>query len=259
MNKLNTKNWQVPEYKKIIFFPKRNKYSLFIPVINEGGRIQKELKELKKYSKSIDIIICDGGSSDGSINEKFLKSVGVRTFLLGPVGQARQYRFGFDFALKEGYLGIVTIDGNNKDDVSALPNFIRALDQGFDYIQSSRFIKGGKHKNTPTDRVFFNRFLISPILSLAAGHWYSDTPNAFRAYSRKYLLHPKVKPFRDLFKRYEMLWYLTIRANQLGLKSKEIPVSRSYPKDHIPTKIAGWKKVSDLINIFKVALGFYNP
>ena len=252
-------NKQVPNYKTQEFFPKKNKYCLVIPVINEGERIQKELADLKPYSKQIDIVLADGGSTDGSVKPSFVKKMGVRTLITSPMGQARQYRCAFDFALKQGYEGIITIDGNHKDDVSALPKFIQALDEGYDYVQSSRFIKGGKHKNTPTDRVAFNRYLISPVLSLAAKKWYSDTPNAFRAYSAKYLLHPQVKPFRDIFERYEMLWYLTIRCNQLGLKSKEVPVSRGYPKDHVPTKIVGWKRVNDMLNLCKIVLGFYNP
>lgn len=250
---------QVPNYQKKEFFAKRNKYCLVIPVINEGERIQNELKDLKPYSKQIDIILADGGSTDGSVKSSFVKKMGVRSLIASPMGQARQYRCAFDYTLKQGYEGIITIDGNHKDDVTVLPKFIKTLDDGYDYIQSSRFISGGKHKNTPQDRILFNRYLISPVLSLAARKWYSDTPNAFRAYSRKYLLHPQVQPFRDIFQRYEMLWYLTIRANQLGLKSKEVAVSRSYPKDNLPTKIVGTQRISDMINVFKIALGLYNP
>lgn len=237
----------------------KKKYCLIIPVINEGERIQKELRQLKKFTKLIDIIIVDGGSDDDSVNPDFLKKVGIFKKIESPLGQSIQYQKGFTWALKQGYKGIITIDGNNKDDVSKLPNFIKALDEGYDYVQASRFIKGGKHINTPKKRIFFNRFVISPLLSLAAGYWYTDTPNAFRGYSRKYLEHPGVKPFRKIFKRYDLLFYLTTRANRLGLKTKEIPSKRIYPKDHIPTKIIGWKKILDMWNIFRISLGLYNP
>lgn len=236
-----------------------NKYVIIIPVINEGKRIQKELWQLKKFTNIVDIAVVDGGSTDNSVNDNFLKKVGVIKKMQSPLGQSIQYQKGFFWALKKGYKGIITIDGNNKDDVSKVPNFIKALDEGFDYIQGSRFIKGGKHVNTPKERIFLNRFIISPLLNLAAGYWYTDTPNAFRAYSKKYLESPKVKPFRKIFKRYELLFYLTTRAKRLGLKTKEIPVTRRYPKNHVPTKIAGWKKFLDMWNILKISLGFYNP
>ncbi|QQG47077.1 MAG: glycosyltransferase family 2 protein [Candidatus Woesebacteria bacterium] len=257
--KLDPKSWQVPEYKINEFFKKRNKYSLITPVLNEGKRIKDQLQKMKKYSKMVDIILVDGGSTDGSTNKTFLKRQGLRAVINTPRGQSVQMRAGLAWALKQKYEGIITIDGNNKDDVSAIPLFIKALDEGCDYAQASRFLKGGKHKNTPSDRIFFNRFVISPVLSLAAGKWYTDTPLAFRAYSKDYLLHPGVKPFRDIFQRYELLFYMTTRANRLGLKSKEIPTTRNYPKGEVPTKIVGWKKINDLLNIFKIVLGFYNP
>lgn len=250
---------QIPTYEVFEFHPKKTKYCIGIPVINEGDKIKKQLYQMKRYAKLADILIFDGGTTDNSTNEGFLKKQGVRAKLVGPMGQSRQLRFGLSWALSQGYEGIVTMDGNGKDDISSVPDFLRTLDEGFDFVQGSRFIKGGHHKNTPTGRVFFNRFVISPLLSFAAHYLYTDTPNAFRAYSRKYLLHPQVKPFRDIFQRYELLFYLSTRANPLGLKTKEIPVTRDYPKGKVPTKIIGWKRVGDMINIFKITIGLYNP
>lgn len=245
--------------EKSIFFKKKNKYCLIIPVVNENLRIKKQLTKLKRYSDIIDIIIADGNSTDGSTNKSFLNKQKVRALLVGPKGQSIQLRYSIKWALEEGYEAIVTMDGNGKDDVSRITRFIKKLDEGYDYIQGSRFIKGGRHIYTPKDRIFFNRFIISPLLSLSAGKWYTDTPLAFRGYSKKYLTHPKVKPFRKIFNRYELLFYLTIRANRLGLKSVEVPCVRKYPKGKVPTKIVGWKKVIDIIHIFMIALGFYNP
>lgn len=241
------------------FFKKKNKYCIIVPVINEGDRIQKQLTRMRKYSKQIDIIIADGGSTDGSLRKTFLRQQKVRALLVGPKGQSNQLKFSFKWALKQGYEAIMTIDGNGKDNVNRIPRFIKKLDQGYDYVQGSRFIKGGSHKNTPKDRIFFNRCVISPLLSISAGKWYTDTPLAFRGYSKKYLTHPDVQPFRDIFVRYELLFYLTIRANKLGLKSIEVPCQRNYPNKEVPTKIVGWKKISDMLHIFQIALGFYNP
>lgn len=259
MKKLDQKKWQVPDYKRQEFFKKRTKYALLIPVLNEGERIQNQLKKMKKYSRLIDVTIIDGGSVDRSVNTAFLKKVGTRALLTTVRGQSVQVRAGLAWSLKQGYEGVITIDGNNKDDVSSIPKFIRALNEGYDYVQASRFMRGGHHKNTPLQRIFFNRLVISPVLSLAAGKWYTDTPLAFRGYSKKYLLHKEVLPFRHVFQRYELLFYMVIRANRLGLRSKEIPTTRVYPKNEVPTKIVGWRKITDLINIFKVALGFYTP
>src|SRR3989344_1505264 len=150
--------------------------------------------------------------------------------------------------------------GNNKDGVEAVPSFIKNLDRGFDYTQGSRFIKGGKAVNTPFIRWFAVRFIGSPLLSFGAKRWYTDITNGFRGYSKKYLLHPSVKPFRNVFVGYELNMYLTVRANQLGLKTEETPVARVYPPGKVPTKISFFKGNSTFLwVIIKTAFSVYSP
>lgn len=168
---------------------------------------------------------------------------------------------GFWWALNRGYKGIITIDGNNKDSIEDVPNFINKLEDGFDFIQGSRFIKGGKAVNTPLLRYLSVVCLHAPVISLTARHRFTDTTNAFRGYSKKYLTHPKVQPFRDEFVTYELLAYLSTRASQIGLKVCEIPVVRAYPqKGKTPTKISFFKGNASLLAIlFKNLFGAYNP
>lgn len=257
-----SKDCEVPNFKKYEFHKKKTPFCLCIPVVNEGNEIKRQLIKLKPYSRLIDIIIADGGSTDKSVNRNFLKKNKIRTLLIltGWGKQSTQLRMAFAYALKEGYKGIVQIDGNNKDGVNAIPNFIKELDRGFDYLQGSRFIKGGHFANTPFLRYLSIRFLASPILSLGAKFWYTDVTNGFRGYSRKYLLHPQVKPFRANFISYELNMYLTVRANQIRLKTKELPVTRIYTKGKVHTKISFFKgNINFLLSQIKAALGFYNP
>ncbi|MEA1650308.1 hypothetical protein UAJ10_14960 [Nitrospirillum sp. BR 11164] len=101
----------------------------------------------------------------------------------------------------------------------------------------------------------------APLLSIAGRHWFTDTTNGFRAYSKRYLSDPRVAPFRDVFSRYELLFYLTARAGQLGYRVCEIPVRRSYPVgEPTPTKINGFKgKLSIFKELFHAASGRFNP
>lgn len=256
------KNWQLPEFSIKEFKTKKTKYCLCIPVINEGQRIRKQLTKLKKYSKLIDILILDGGSADGSLEKGFLRKNGISLLLvkLSPGRQSTQLRMGLAYALEQGYEGIITMDGNGKDGVDAIPDFIKKLNEGFDYIQGSRFAPGGEAINTPLIRWLGIRFLISPILSFSSRFWFTDITNGFRAYSKHLLLHPQVKPFRNIFIKYELLFYLPVRASQLKMKVIEIPTVRKYPKDMIPTKITGfWAHTDFLLTVFKCAFNFYNP
>ncbi len=253
----------VPIFDTTEFKSKQSKYCLCIPIINEGVRFLDQLKKIVPYMDRVDVIICDGGSTDGSTDKALLSNLGVKTLLVKTSSGklSAQLRMGYWYALEQGYEGVITVDGNGKDNADAIPLFIEALDDGYDYVQGSRYIKGGKAINTPKRRHYANKYFHAPVLSLAAGFHYTDTTNGYRAYSKKYLQDERVKPFRSIFDTYELLAYMTVRANQIGLKTKEVPVTRSYPATgKVPTKISLIKGNSNLLKILaQAATGRFNP
>lgn len=255
----------VPKFKAMEYAEKTKEYVLLIPIINEGDRIHKELQRAKdnQVSSYVDIVICDGGSTDGSIEEKKLRELEVNTLLVKQDSgkQGAQLRMGIWWALQRGYKGVITVDGNNKDSIEDVPRFIRKLQEGYDFIQGSRFVKGGKAINTPWVRHISVKLIHAPIISLTAKHRFTDTTNAYRAYSAKYLKDSRVQPLRDVFMTYELLAYLSVRASQIGMRVCEIPVTRAYPKKgKTPTKISFLKGNSELMKILlKNARGDYNP
>lgn len=261
----SARGWAVPAFRTDTLSERRTPYVTVIPVINEGQRIQRQLRQMQALGlhNASDIVVLDGGSTDGSLELDFLRSVGVRALLTktGPGKLSAQLRCGYAWALDEGYQGIVTIDGNGKDGVESLPNFLAALDRGYGYVQASRFIPGGHAENTPWLRTLAIRLIHAPVLSLAARQWLTDTTQGYRAYSRDYLLDPRVQPFRDVFVRYELLAYLTVRASQLGYRVTELPTSRVYPRDEaIPTKISGLSPLIDLLAVLgRTLAGAYHP
>lgn len=255
----------VPYFEEFEFSEKKKDYAVLIPIINEGNRIHKELYRGKKHrvSEYADIVICDGGSSDGCTDEVKLKRLGVNTLLVKRDGgkQGAQIRMGFWWALQRGYKGIITIDGNNKDSIEDVPKFIEKLKEGYGFVQGSRFIKGGRSVNTPFIRLVSVKLLHVPIISLTAGHRFTDTTNGYRAYSAEYLLDERVRPLRDIFVSYELLAYLSVRGPQLGFPVCEIPVTRAYPKKgRTPTKISFFKGNMELLKILlKNLFGVYKP
>ncbi len=255
----------VPKYECFEYEPRTKDYVVLIPIINEGERIIKELKRgyAHKIYEKADIVICDGGSTDGCTEESRLKKLHVNTLLVkqDTGRQGAQFRMGISWALERQYKGIITIDGNNKDSIENVPDFVRKLEEGYDFVQGSRFVKGGKAINTPISRLIALRLLHAPVISLTAHHRFTDTTNAYRAYSAKYLSDSRVLPLRDIFKTYELLAYLSVRASQLGMKVCEIPVTRSYPaKGKVPTKISFFKGNWELLKILGNNMrGKYNP
>ena len=255
----------VPAFTASEYDEKNHDYVVLIPIINEGERIHHELQRARDHhiSNAADIVLCDGGSTDGSTEETILKQLEVNTLLVkqDTGKQGAQLRMGIWWALQRGYKGIITIDGNDKDSIEDVPSFIAKLEEGYDLVQGSRFIPGGKAVNTPLIRNISVRLIHAPIISLTAHHHFTDTTNAFRGYSAKYLKDERVQPLRDIFMTYELLAYLSVRATQIGMKAIEIPVTRAYPKaGKTPTKISFFKGNSNLMKVLiRNMFGAYKP
>lgn len=256
-------NWEVPAYTADVFAPRRARYAVCLFVINEGERVRAQLRKMAALPSGCDIVIGDGGSKDGSLDAAFLSDCGVRALLTktGPGKLSAQMRMALSWCLQEGYEGVVVVDGNDKDDTAAVPLFTAKLDEGYDHVQGSRYVPGGLAVNTPWMRHWGVALLHAPLISLAAGWRYTDTTNGFRAYSRRFLLDPRVQPFRDVFTGYELHYYLAIRAARLGLPVCEVPVTRAYPAEGgIPTKITGWRgNVMILKVLARACLHQFNP
>lgn len=253
----------VPQHERHVFAPRRNRYCVAVFVINEGDRVRAQLAAMAPLADAIDIVVADGGSTDGSLAPESLGGFRLRALLVkrGPGRLSAQMRMAIAFMLDEGYDGMVVIDGNGKDDLDAMQRMIAALDAGFDHIQGSRYIAGGRGINTPLSRTLAVNLIHAPLISLAAGTRYTDTTNGFRAYSRRLLEDPRVAPLRDVFVGYELHYYLAIRAARLGFRVLETPVTRRYPPTgKTPTKISPIRgNLAVLRTLGAAVLGRFNP
>ena len=253
----------VPAYSATHLRDPERDFALVIPVINENGRLTRQLDRIKKCAPEVDVIIADGGSTDGSTNPEPLLEVGVTTLLTktGPGKLSAQLRMAIHHCLSLSYRAVITMDGNGKDGVEGIATIAAALRDGYDFVQGSRFIPGGHAINTPRDRYLAIRLIHAPVTSLGARHWYTDTTNGFRGHSRRLLEDPRVAPLRDEFDTYELLAYLPIRAARLGYQITEVPVTRAYPRDEsTPTKIRGISAHTRMLRILTNATtGSYNP
>lgn len=256
------RGWAVPDFTLSEWGAQLSPFALCVFVLNESERIRAQLERMQSLTSQIDIIIADGASSDGAVAPEVLVRRGVRALLTkrGPGRLSAQMRMALAYALERGYEGVVVMDGNNKDDPAAVPAFVQLLTAGYDHVQGSRYVRGGKAINTPWPRHLAVKYVHAPLLSLAAGFRYTDTTNGFRAYSRRLLLDERVAPFRDVFDGYELHYYLAIRAVQLGFHVCETPVTRAYPAGKIPTKIRGLRgNLSVLRTLWRACRHRYDP
>lgn len=255
----------VPEHIVERWTGRTRDYAVVIPVINEGDRIGRLLARMTvlKIADLADIIIVDGGSTDGSLSADRLDAHRVAGLIrkTGPGRLSAQLLCAYAFVLEQGYAGAVTIDGNDKDDPDAIPAFVQALEGGYDFVQASRYVPGGVGENTPWARDLAIRLIHAPALSLASGFRWTDTTQGFRAYSRRLLDDPRMAIFRPEFRDYELLAYLNYRAPRLGFRCIESPTARRYPKgEKAPTKIQPFRGEIDLLRtLVDVCRGRFNP
>jgi glycosyltransferase involved in cell wall biosynthesis len=254
----------VPAYDIARWQGRRSSACVVIPVINEGARIGRLLDRMAAIgiAEQADIVIVDGGSTDGSLDGQRLDAAGVAALLVktGPGRLSAQLRCAYDFALRQGYDQFVTIDGNDKDDPDPIPAFIAALRAGTDFVQASRFLPGGIEENTPWKRRLAVRLVHAPILSIASRFRWTDTTQGFRGYSRRMLADPRLAIFRPVFLDYELLAYLNYRAPRLGFHCLEMATARRYPKgEAVPTKISLGGELRLLGVLLAAATGRFDP
>ena len=130
----------IPAFECTEFTSRQKDYVVLIPVINEGNRILNELNRAKQanISSYADIVICDGSSTDGSMEHEKLVALNVNTLLVKKSAgkQGAQLRMGIWWALQRGYKGVITIDGNDKDSIEDVPRFIEKIESIIDVFFS---------------------------------------------------------------------------------------------------------------------------
>ncbi len=253
----------MPTHDTHNFHERRTDVVLLIGVLNEGMQFTNQLQNLQAYRDCVDICIIDGGSTDGATTLEAL-APNSRTLLINTDpqrGLSVQYRIGLAYAIEQGYSAVIMMDGNGKDGTDAIPRFIGALKNGADFVQGSRFLPGGQHLNTPLSRTLGIRCIFNPLMALACGYWYSDAMNGYKAITCELLKNQGLKPFRNIFIRYNLQYYLNYRAPKLGAIIAEIPVSRNYRQNiRIQSKIIGFRAwLSIFRELFATITGYYNP
>ncbi len=253
---MTRKDMVLPEFTETRFFPKKTKYCLLIPNFNEQDHLLSQIEKMKTQGifDIVDTVLCDAGSTDGSADPEMLRDAGFCALLVrhGKGRYSTDIRMGMGWAFEQGYKGVITVDCNDKDDTSAVPRFIEKLDEGYDYIQGSRFIRGGYHENTPFVRLAAIKLIMVPLMSLGAHRFLTDSSNGFRAYSMRFLTDERVNPFREEFYLHEIVYYLPSIACRLKFRVIEIPVTRVYPATG---EVPSHATMSDNWKTIKVMLG----
>lgn len=144
----------------------------------------------------------------------------------GGIGHA--IKQGYEYALSNGFGLIVVMAGNGKDDPSEIPRLTAPISgQGYDYVQGSRFLPGGRREKNPFLRSIFTR-VFPYVWTILTGTRVTEVTNGFRAYKASILKDPRVNVWQSWLDRYELEYYLHYKVLTLGYKFGERPVSKDY-------------------------------
>lgn len=174
------------------------------------------------------LLVVDDNSPDGTaeiVKEKIQQSPD-RVFLLerpGKLGLGTAYIAGFEWGLKKDFDYFVEMDADfshNPDDLGRLLS--TCTEENVDLAIGSRYVKGGKLKNWPADRILLS-YGASLYVRLLTGLNVKDPTSGFKCYSRKIM---EVLDFKKIkFIGYAFQIEMKFASKKLGFKLKEIPIT----------------------------------
>jgi dolichol-phosphate mannosyltransferase len=233
-----------------------------IPVYGESDTIGSVLQRFDHGYVDEICVVADkpGAITLGAIEEAGRQiRVPIKT-ITNPVrnGIGNAIRQGYKYSVDNGFDLIVIMAGNGKDDPREIPRLTKPIvEEGYDYVQGSRFLPGGRREKNPFLRSIFTR-LFPYVWSFMTGVRCTEVTNGFRAYRASILRDSRINVWQSWLDNYELEYYLHYKVLTLGYKFAERPVSKDYSalKDkkysHISPSKDWWQIVGPL---FMLRLG----
>ena len=203
-----------------------------IPVYREIGKIGTVIERFTPQSVDEVCLIVDDPDKTilEEIDESRKRTQVPVTIIENPTRNGIGYAIkeGYRYALSHGFDIIVVMAGNGKDDPREIPRLTEPIiKKGFDYVQGSRFLPGGKGERTPVLRRIFTR-LFPFAWTFLTGVRCTEVTNGFRAYRATILADPRINIRQSWLNGYELEYYLHYKVLTLGYKFTERPVSKIY-------------------------------
>ena len=207
------------------------KYLAGICTYNEGDKIKRVIKKFNDY-QCYDVLIIDDGSRDGSLDN--LPSDLPLKIIRNEITQGAGFgtRQIMDYAKREGYEAVFFVSGNDKDSPEDMDKLKKAIEEGYDFVQGSRYLKGGRYGRMPFYRTIATRFIHPLLFSLITGRIITDSTNGFRALRLSIFDAGRIDLNQEWLDKYELEPYLFYKVIQLGYKVTEVPVTKIYPPAH---------------------------
>ncbi len=205
--------------------PSLSLYSVVIPARDERESLPTTLRaiaeEFRSRSIPFELVVVDDGSTDGT--EDLLSALRAELPELHPVRNDGDHGFGravvrgFDAARGDA---VVVMMADAADDPKDAATYWALLQQGYECVFGSRFIRGGRVHEYPRVKLLVNRvanLFIKGLFTIPL----DDTTNAFKAYRRTVI--DGCRPF--LSPHFNLTIEVPLKAIVRGYSWTVVPIS----------------------------------
>ena len=213
-----------------------SKTLVFTATYNEVQNIKKLISLIYKNFPKADILVIDDNSPD--LTYKLLKKLKKKYKNLKIKLRDKKYgldsahKFAYDFAKKNGYEKLITMDADLSHNPIEIKKIVRLLDKS-EFVIGSRYIKGG------TCEMGFLRYLISFIgnkfIKFFLGIKCNEFTTSYRGFNLIKLKNFSLKKIKS--KGYSFFMETVYLINKKNFKITEIPIkfkNRIHGKSKIP-------------------------
>lgn len=211
---------------------------IVVPVYNEGAGILKLFDEIEKYihvPKNV-LVVYDflEDTTVPVVNENKDRYSYNITLLLNTIGRGalNAIKMGMNSAQNEMIL-VMMADSSDRLDVVDL--MCKKMEEGYDLVCGSRYMKGGKQNGGPVLKGMFSRFagISLNMLTHIPTH---DCTNSFKLYRKSLLKNTNIESTGG----FEIGLEITVKAYTRGYKITEVP-SEWFDREEGESNFHMWK------------------
>ena len=213
-----------------------SKTLVFTATYNEVQNIKKLISLIYKNFPKADILVIDDNSPD--LTYKLLKRLKKKYKNLKIKLRDKKYgldsahKFAYDFAKKNGYVKLITMDADLSHNPIEIKKIVRLLDKS-EFVIGSRYIKGGKCE-LPLLRYLIS-FFGNKFIKFFLGIKCNEFTTSYRGFNLIKLKNFSLKKIKS--KGYSFFMETVYLINKKNFKITEIPIkfkNRIYGKSKIP-------------------------